>query len=108
MPTHELYTVRYISSKHQHPRYINCLHKMLVSVIFYHVLYILGDCTIPAGANIAVNIAGLHYNPTEFPEPYKFDPERFSPDRVANMKRFSYLPFGAGSRICIGMYCWIY
>lgn len=37
-----------------------------------------------------------------FPEPEKFDPERFNKENINNIKQYSYLPFGEGPRICIG------
>jgi cytochrome P450 len=46
----------------------------------------------------------LHRREECFPEPEKFDPERFTPEREKQLPRYAYLPFGAGSRICIGMY----
>ncbi len=46
----------------------------------------------------------LHRREEFFLEPEQFDPERFSPEREKQLPRYAYLPFGAGPRICIGMY----
>jgi cytochrome P450 len=43
-----------------------------------------------------------HRDPRWWPEPQKFDPSRFSPDRRASRPRWAYFPFGGGSRQCIG------
>jgi cytochrome P450 len=43
-----------------------------------------------------------HRNPAFWPAPEAFDPERFLGDRPAQQPRYTYLPFGAGPRQCIG------
>jgi cytochrome P450 len=57
---------------------------------------------IPAGSFMQIILYLLHRNPDVWEEPERFDPTRFRPERVRNRHRFAYLPFGAGSRICIG------
>ncbi|XP_011172813.1 cytochrome P450 9e2-like [Solenopsis invicta] len=47
-------------------------------------------------------IYALHRDPQYFPNPDKFDPERFSEDNKDNIVPYSYLPFGHGPRKCIG------
>ncbi|KAJ6659986.1 hypothetical protein lerEdw1_018183 [Lerista edwardsae] len=66
------------------------------------------DCTvlrqrIPAGLIVEVAVGHLHYNPSIWPEPEKFIPERFTAEAKQQRHAFSYLPFGAGPRSCIGM-----
>ncbi len=58
---------------------------------------------IPRGANIAVIPWVLHRHRALWNKPETFDPERFSPERSKDRPRFSYLPFGGGPRVCIGM-----
>jgi cytochrome P450 len=43
-----------------------------------------------------------HRDPRWWPEPNRFDPERFSPEQSAGRHRWSYFPFGGGSRLCVG------
>ncbi|WDG27643.1 cytochrome P450 [Streptomyces sp. CA-278952] len=57
---------------------------------------------IPAGAAVAFSPYVLHRRADYFTDPERFDPDRFSPEREAQLPRHSYLPFGAGHRVCIG------
>ncbi|XP_037913056.1 probable cytochrome P450 9f2 [Hermetia illucens] len=54
------------------------------------------------GDVISIPIVGLHYDPEYFPNPDKFDPERFSPENKTQIQPFTYMPFGVGPRNCIG------
>lgn len=54
------------------------------------------------GDKISIPIVGLHYDPDNFPNPDKFDPERFSEGNRSHIRPFTYLPFGVGPRNCIG------
>lgn len=45
---------------------------------------------------------GLHRDPAFYPNPMKFDPERFSDENKANIIPYTYTPFGSGPRNCIG------
>ncbi|XP_017031968.1 cytochrome P450 9b2 [Drosophila kikkawai] len=54
------------------------------------------------GDRINIPISGLHMDDRYFPEPKKFDPERFSEERKGELVPYTYLPFGVGPRNCIG------
>jgi cytochrome P450 len=54
------------------------------------------------GDSFLVPIYALHHDPDYFPNPEKFDPERFSDENRGNIKSCTYLPFGSGPRNCIG------
>jgi cytochrome P450 len=62
----------------------------------------IGGVRVPAGAILTISIYVTHRNPTLWPQPERFEPERFAPAAVAQRHRFAYLPFGGGPRICIG------
>jgi cytochrome P450 len=57
---------------------------------------------IPAGANVVMSQWIVHRNPSYFPDPEKFDPDRWLSDRSQKLPRFAYFPFGGGPRRCIG------
>lgn len=54
------------------------------------------------GTLIAVGIYALHRDPSLWPDPSVFDPERFGPEQVKQRGRWQYLPFAGGARSCIG------
>nr|CAI5847750.1 unnamed protein product [Callosobruchus analis] len=54
------------------------------------------------GDTIWMPIYGLHHDYRYFPHPERFDPERFSDENKDKIVPYSYLPFGAGPRNCIG------
>jgi cytochrome P450 len=61
-----------------------------------------GGCTVPKGAYVNYSSWASHRIPEIFPDPEAFIPERFTPERKAALPRGAYVPFGGGSRICIG------
>lgn len=62
-----------------------------------------GGHLIPAGSVLLFSSYVTHRRPDFWPNPEAVDPERFTPERVAERPAFSYLPFGGGPRQCIGM-----
>ena len=58
--------------------------------------------TVPAGAYVNYCSWASHRLPEVFPDPEAFIPERFTRERKAALPRGAYVPFGGGSRICIG------
>jgi len=57
---------------------------------------------LPRGVIVAVSFYVLHRRPDYFPDPGRFDPERFAPQAEKNLPRYAYLPFSIGPRLCIG------
>jgi len=58
--------------------------------------------TFEKGLSIMIPIYGFHMDPLYYPEPTKFDPERFSDENRSRIDPDTYLPFGLGPRSCIG------
>ena len=61
--------------------------------------YQLGEWVIPQGYSIMVSLSQLHENPDIFPDPERFDPQRFVD---AKPNTFAWVPFGGGTRRCVG------
>jgi len=62
----------------------------------------LGNYFLPAKTTVLMSQFVTHRDPRFFPDPLCFDPERFSPEGKAKRRKFTYFPFGAGPRQCIG------
>uniref|UniRef100_A0AC11B0L7 Thromboxane A synthase 1 n=1 Tax=Ovis aries TaxID=9940 RepID=A0AC11B0L7_SHEEP len=58
---------------------------------------------IPAGAVLETAVGALHYNPEHWPNPENFNPERFTAEAQQRQQPYTYLPFGAGPRSCLGV-----
>lgn len=64
--------------------------------------YQVGGFTIPKGSFIVLSQWVTHHDPRYYPDPDRFDPERWTPEARASRPKFVYFPFGAGVRGCIG------
>ncbi len=62
----------------------------------------LGDFCLPAKTTVLTSQFIMHRDPRFFPDPLRFDPDRFTPEAKARRTKFTYFPFGAGQRQCIG------
>jgi cytochrome P450 len=62
----------------------------------------LGDFFLPAKTTVLMSQFITHRDPRFFPDPLRFDPERFTPEARSRRTKLTYFPFGAGVRQCIG------
>ena len=62
----------------------------------------IGPYVIPQGDTALVSPYLLHRDPVNWPDPERFDPDRFAPGRDKERPSYAYLPFGGGPRLCIG------
>jgi cyclooctat-9-en-7-ol 5-monooxygenase len=63
---------------------------------------VLGGHRVPAGAALFFSAYLLHRRPELYSEPTRFDPDRWLPERAAQLPHGAFMPFGAGAHICLG------
>ena len=62
----------------------------------------LGEFFLPAKTTVLMSQFITHRDARFFPDPLRFDPERFTPEAKSRRTKLTYFPFGAGVRQCIG------
>jgi cytochrome P450 len=68
----------------------------------------IGDYTLPAGSLVLVSQYIVHHDPRWWPDPERFDPERWAPAAAESRPKYSFFPFGGGTRYCIGeQFAWM-
>ena len=65
--------------------------------------YLYNRIQIPKGMEIIIPIYAIQHNPDFWEDPHIFDPDRFDQEKRTSIKPCTYLPFGYGSRNCIGL-----
>lgn len=60
------------------------------------------DIVLEKGSTVLIPVLALHKDPEFYPDPERFDPERFTKDIKFTRPDYTYIPFGEGPRICIG------
>ena len=63
-----------------------------------------GGYRIPAGTGVGISPSAVHMDPTLWPEPERFDPLRFTPDKIAQRHKYAWVPFGGGAHMCLGLH----
>ena len=63
---------------------------------------VMGEYLIKKGDSIVISPYAVQRLERLWPEPEKFDPDRFLPENMKHMHRYAYFPFGGGARQCIG------
>jgi cytochrome P450 len=62
----------------------------------------LGGYRIPKRSSVILSQWVMHRDPRYFPDPTRFDPNRWTDSFERDLPRFAYFPFGGGPRLCIG------
>jgi cytochrome P450 len=68
----------------------------------------IGGIEVPAKSICILSPYVMHRTPAYYPDPERFDPERWTPEARQARPKFSYFPFGGGARVCIGeRFAWL-
>ncbi|KAI8324918.1 cytochrome P450, partial [Martensiomyces pterosporus] len=71
--------------------------------------YCTKDCVLPGGfivrkgMSTRINVWAMHHSEKVYPNPFTFDPDRFSAENIKKIPDGAWLPFSSGPRACIGM-----
>ncbi len=66
------------------------------------ISYLDTNFIVTKGTPVYVPIFGFHMDPKLWPEPEKFDPDRFAPENKDKIINGALIPFGQGQRMCLG------
>lgn len=55
------------------------------------------------GTRIFIPAYAIHHDPEYYPDPEKFDPDRFNDENTKKRNQYTFLPFGEGPRNCVGL-----
>ena len=62
----------------------------------------LGDVRLTPGTEVILSPHAMHHNPAHYPDPERFDPDRWTPERARQLPKGAFVPFGGGIHQCIG------
>lgn len=92
--------------------YLDCVVKETLRIMTpspridreFHQDYVLGETGIKLSKDctIMIPIQSIHNDPEFFPEPEVFNPDRFNEENISSIRPYTFLPFGAGPRNCVG------
>ena len=59
---------------------------------------------VPAGASVSIQTHYVHHMEEHWDDPHRFDPMRFTPDKVRERHKYAWVPFGGGAHMCLGLH----
>lgn len=114
MHTFSLWTMRSISEKIRTEKVQTIWNTIYVNLKLFcymaHQLYLCfifvasSDLVIPAHTTVIIGTFKLHRRPDIYPNPDQFNPDNFLPEKSASRHYYSFIPFSAGPRSCVGKY----
>lgn len=60
------------------------------------------DLVVDEGVRVHIPTFAIHHDPELYPDPFRFDPDRFSEENSKGRHPYAFIPFGEGPRMCIG------